>query len=185
MSLVAELPQSKSRLDFSSDERLCSVLADIQGQVKDDKYWHHRLQRVTQGNSDLASIHLGIFIEPFLGFILDGRKTIESRFSVNRQAPFGIARKNDIILLKESGGPIVAICRVEYAWHYHLDEQSWSEIKLMSQALCIQDPLFWQQKAHASYATLLKIDNVRSVTAIPFPKRDRRGWMVLHKADVS
>lgn len=34
-------------------------------------------------------IHLGIFNEPCLSYMLDRKKTIESRFSKNKIAPYG------------------------------------------------------------------------------------------------
>ena len=35
-----------------------------------------------------ANLHLGVFAEPWLSYMLDGRKTIESRFGKNRIAPY-------------------------------------------------------------------------------------------------
>jgi len=48
-----------------------------------------------------------------------------------------------------------------------------------AEALCAQDPAFWERRRSASYATLLSIDQVKLVERIAFPKRDRRGWVVL------
>ena len=164
------------------DEKIVDTLKSLQDDVPYHSYWHSRLQEAIEGAENIASIHLGIFVEPFLSFLLDGKKTVESRFSANRQAPFQMAQEDDILLVKASGGPIVGICRIAQAWFYHLDEESWADIKDYSEMLCVQDPLFWEQKAHASYASLLSIDNVISVSPVPFPKRDRRGWMLLHKS---
>ena len=35
-----------------------------------------------------TQLHLGIFTEPYLTYMLDGKKTIESRFSKNKIAPY-------------------------------------------------------------------------------------------------
>jgi len=183
--LAAPSSVSLSLLQPSLNKNLTDVLVKIEREVRDDDYWYSRITRIVQGEETASSIHLGVFIEPFLSYIMEGKKTIESRFSVNRQAPFGAAMKNDILLIKGSGGPIVGLCRVDQAWYYHLDQDSWSDIKNFSDALCIQDPDFWLQKSSASYATLLKIDCVRGIAPLAFPKRDRRGWLVLHKAHVT
>jgi hypothetical protein len=34
-------------------------------------------------------VHLAVFVELFLSSLLDGTKTIESRFGLRRSAPFG------------------------------------------------------------------------------------------------
>jgi len=43
-----------------------------------------------------------------LGNILDGTKTIESRWYVNRVAPWDKVKKGDTVYLKESGCPVAA-----------------------------------------------------------------------------
>ena len=48
--------------------------------------------------------HLAIFNPPFLDLILEGRKTIEGRFSKVRCAPFGVVQEGNVVLMKESGG---------------------------------------------------------------------------------
>lgn len=131
------------------------------------------------------SIHLGIFIEPYLSLIIEGKKTIESRFSINRCAPYRKVRKNDIILLKRSGGAIIGMCQVSQVWSYVLDKAYWEEIQnVHSKALCINNPDFWDQKKKSNYATLMKLSNIHLFeTPIVFPKSDRRGWVVIHYSD--
>lgn len=133
-----------------------------------------------------CGVHLAVFVEPYLGYVLDGSKTVESRFSVNRCAPFGKVRRGDIILLKRSGGGVVGIARVSVVWSYQLDEESWAGIrKRFAAALRAQDPDFWESKKGASYATLMRIDGVRSFRPVGWEKRDRRGWVVLQESDDS
>ncbi len=153
---------------------------------------HKNIQRNDFWNSYYSStnkfsglnIHLGIFVEPYLQFIIEGKKTIESRFSVNRCPPFGRVSKGDILLLKRSGGPIVAICLINDVWNYRLDKSLWNEIKeVHAKALCIDDPEFWKQKKNSNYATLMRIRNVLLFNPIYFEKRDRRGWVILSTKD--
>ncbi|MBN8564807.1 MAG: ASCH domain-containing protein [Leptolyngbya sp. UWPOB_LEPTO1] len=126
------------------------------------------------------TLHLGVFVEPYLQFILEGKKTIESRFATRRFAPYNQVEKGDVILLKQSSGPIVGICQVTHCWFYELDPESWETIQRdFAQALCAQDPEFWQQRQAASYATLMRVQFVKAIEPIPFAKRDRRGWVIL------
>ena len=129
-----------------------------------------------------CSIHLAVLIEPYLGLILEGKKTIESRFSVNRHAPFEQVQKGDIIILKRSGGPIVGMCRVADAWFYHLDPDTWSEIEQYASALCMDDSSFWKEKRGASYASLMRIESTVRIPHFEIEKLDPRGWVVLHSS---
>jgi len=63
-------------------------------------------------------IHLAVLVEPYLSLILDGKKTIESRFSINRHAPFEQVQRGDVLILKRSSGPIEGLCTVSDAWFY-------------------------------------------------------------------
>jgi hypothetical protein len=127
-----------------------------------------------------CGIHLAVFVEPFLGYVLDGTKTVESRFSVNRCAPFGKVGQGDVVLLKRAGGPVVGLARVQTVWSYELDRGSWDVIrKRFTKALRAQDPEFWKRRRGASYATLMLIDQVLALEPIAWEKRDRRGWVVV------
>ena len=162
---------------FGQSEILMQKLGSA---LENDSYWRKNIHKTGCTRSNSLRIHLAIFIEPYLRYIFEGKKTVESRFSVNRIAPYKRVGIGDIILLKRSGGPIVGICEISDVWFYHLDPKSWRDIKNeFMQALCAQDPSFWAQRSHASFATLMKLKNVRNIQPIAWPKRDRRGWVVL------
>ncbi len=126
-----------------------------------------------------AALHLAVFVEPYLSYLLDGSKTVESRFSKRPIAPHGRVRPGDAILLKASGKPIVGWCRAGTVWDYELDRSTWTEIReRFSPALRAQDD-FWESRRSAHFATLIQVEGVQPATPIPIPKRDRRGWVVL------
>jgi ASC-1-like (ASCH) protein len=154
---------------------IINALSEIVGQ---DIHWKELLEKARKGE---AKIHVGIFIEPYLHLVLDGKKTLESRFSVNQTAPYGKVKNGDILLLKRSGGPIVGISQISEAWSYVLDKRHWEDIKQVhAQALCIQNPAFWEEKRKANYATLMRMRHVNPIEPpINFIKSDRRGWLVL------
>ena len=151
----------------------------LQSAVKGHSFWEPYLEAMMQGLAT-SGLHLAIFIDPYLRYILEGKKTVESRFSERRVAPYGSVKREDVILLKRSGGPIVGLCRASDIWYYELDPESWREIRTgFSQMLCAQDPDFWSQRKSAEFATLIRLTNVVKIQPFKYSKRDRRGWVVL------
>jgi hypothetical protein len=133
------------------------------------------------GSSATAGLHLAVFKEPYLSFILDGSKTVESRFSVNGVAPYGRVASGDVILLKGSGKPVIGFCRAAHVWDYELVPDSWDEIRAkFGVALRAQDG-FWESRRRARFATLIRVEQVCAAEPLAVPKRDRRGWVILTK----
>jgi hypothetical protein len=125
-------------------------------------------------------VHLAVFVQPFLQFVLEGRKTVESRFSINRCPPYECVESRDLVLIKQSGGPIVAVAEVSDVWYYELDASAREFIRTrFANQLCIDGTDFWESKSASCYATLIQFSRVEKVEPIPCLKRDRRGWVVL------
>lgn len=127
--------------------------------------------------------HLAVFAPPFLDLILEGRKTVEGRFSKVRCAPFGVVKEGDIVLMKESGGFVrgsFVVAKVES--FENLTPEKLKELeKHYNVSLCAEaDPLYWERRRARRYATLLYVAQPKRFgQPFPFPKRDRRGWVVL------
>jgi hypothetical protein len=165
-------------------ETLLPLVSELLSAVEGDLFWESYLSLRLEQTALPFTLHLGIFVEPYLQFILEGKKTIESRFATRRFAPYDRVKQGDVLLLKQSCGPIVGICQVTHSWFYQLDPESWETIRRdFAQDLCAQDPEFWQQRQAACYATLMRINSVKTIKPIPFSKRDRRGWVVLQSCD--
>lgn len=161
----------------------CTLLVDeVRTAIQHDPFWEGYLAQSTSQNGVPFALHLAILVEPYLQFILDGRKTVESRFSARRRAPYQRVQRGDVVLLKRSSGPIVGLCQIADAWFYRLDPRSWETIrKEFTEALCAQDPAFWKTRRHASFATLMRLHHVQSITPMTCAKRDRRGWVILQQ----
>ena len=69
--------------------------------------WEELLAPFRSVSAPPVSLHLAVLVQPYLDFILDGQKTIESRFSIRPIPPYRRVESGDIVLLKASGGPIV------------------------------------------------------------------------------
>jgi ASC-1-like (ASCH) protein len=128
-----------------------------------------------------CGVHLAVLVEPYLSLILEGKKTVESRFSQSRQPPYERVAADDILILKRSSGPIQGICRVTDVWFYELDPNTWFEIERFAQALCMDESPFWENKRQASYATLMRVSSVVSIPFLNIAKLDPRGWVTLRQ----
>lgn len=163
--------------------RYRALLVELRNRLAHDSKWVPILMNLDT-KAPRRRLHLAVLVEPYLSYILEGKKTIESRFSVNRTPPYGRVSRGDVLLLKKAAGPIVALCVVGDSWTYDLEPTSWKEIHtLFSEALCISDDGFWARKRSASYATLMRIEGITEIDPIKFEKRDRRGWVILQPSD--
>jgi hypothetical protein len=159
-----------------------AVADDILDAVSDSVFWKRYLEPLIRGKHVPFDLHLAVCIEPFLRYILDGQKTIESRFSSMKCAPYQSCKLGDVVLLKKAGGPVVGICQIASVRFYQLGENSWREIKSFASEICAEDPTFWEAREAASFATLMRIKHVQAINPIKVEKRDRRGWVVLRRA---
>jgi hypothetical protein len=157
-----------------------AMLDQVRERLVDDQSWAWEMDPAENASTPAPSVHLAVFVEPYLQFILDGKKTVESRFSTNRCAPYGVVQAGDLVLLKRSGGPIEGICQVADVWSYRLDPRTWDEIRRgFGTQLCITDAAFWSARSKATYATLMRIGRAERLRPITVDKRDRRGWVLI------
>lgn len=141
-------------------------------QIERDVFWANYERQASN-----VAIHIAILSKKYVGLILSKDKTIESRFSLHRRIPFERVKVGDVLLLKESGGPIVGLAYVSKVWFYHLDADTLQQIRTQfGHGLQIHDDEFWERCESRSYATLMELENVRSIAPIRFPKRDRNAW---------
>jgi len=157
-------------------------LTELFEKLGDDSKWIKELPKLQ--NNQIA-LHLAILHEPYLNLILKGMKTVETRFSIHRQAPYEQIARDDIILLKETSGPIVGFCRVSDCWFYKLNQNTWDLIKNdFFKEILVKDMQFWDEKKNSSYASLIRVCDVHSLKSpVDIHKRDRRGWVILTRRD--
>lgn len=152
-------------------------LDDVLAAAEPQPAWAEVTEQLLQGPD--RGVHLAVLVEPYLQFILDRTKTVESRFSRRRCPPFGRVSEGDVILLKRAGGPVIGLCTVSDVWSYHLDPRTLTEIRGRFGAAIQPQNGFWEDRREAAFATLMRIDGARALPDIRVPKRDRRGWVVL------
>ncbi|MBK7534008.1 MAG: hypothetical protein IPI49_01290 [Myxococcales bacterium] len=157
-----------------------SALATIDRALNFDSFWAARCHQL-RGRAPKTGVHLAVLVEPFLGYVLDGSKTIESRFAIRRLAPYGHVHAGDVVLLKAASGPVAGICAVEETWFFQLNCERVASIrKEFGKAMRADTPAFWEQRKAAAFASLMRVGKVRALPKpMACPKRDRRGWVVL------
>jgi hypothetical protein len=158
---------------------IAALLEAIGNRLGSDPRWHSILDRIDDPDCSQGA-HLVVLNEPYLSYIMEGRKTIESRFSRRRVPPFDQVRHHDLLLLKCQSGPVIGVAEVAHTESFVLDPQTWSFIReRFSVALCAEDPDFWAERNEARYATLMKLSHVVPIEPIKVEKNDRRPWVVL------
>ena len=133
------------------------------------------------------TIHLGIFAPPFDAYILNGQKTIESRFTKNKVLPYQKVKEDDIVFMKKSSGPIIAYFTVKKVLFFDLSKaQTLDDVvnetlkEKYNQELCVNEE-FWLQKANSRYATLIWVKDLVLVKPFKISKKGMQTWLVLKK----
>src|SRR5713226_860390 len=106
-----------------------ALIDELRPWAAGDAFWEAYFERVCSDESGHYAVHLAVLVEPYLQYILDGKKTVESRFSSRRSTPYRRVRRGDIILLKRAAGPVVGLCQVSEVWFYRLEPKSWQDIR--------------------------------------------------------
>jgi ASC-1-like (ASCH) protein len=123
------------------------------------------------------SVHIAVMAEPYLSYILIGKKTVESRFSIHRIAPYKQIRPGDLVLMK--AGAIVGCFTAEWVEFHDLTQEPIENIAATHGDEICGDANFWAQKNSKRYATLIGVKDVRNLPPISVSKNDRRAWLML------
>jgi len=126
--------------------------------------------------------HLAIFNEKgYIDKILKGEKTMEGRFSREKDLPYGKIKKGDEIFLKESGGAILGKAEVDNVLFFdNLEPEMLGKLKREYNKELGTGDKFWEKHGKSKYATLIFLKNPkRFLTKVKFKKRDRRSWVVI------
>lgn len=125
--------------------------------------------------------HLALLCQPYLDRILNGQKTIESRFTKRRNVPFGHVFAGDVVYLKLVGGDIVGVAGVEGVWQFGpLSPDGIESIVCEFNDRLALEPDFVASRLDRKYATLMGLGAVSAVVpTMRMWKPDRRGWIVL------
>jgi len=130
----------------------------------------------------MARNHLAILKMPYLQAILTGSKTIESRLTKTKRAPFGCVGIGDTLFLKASSGPVLAtttVAKVEYC--QNLTPGRIGKLREKYNDLIRGSDVYWQQKSDCKYATLIWMAEIKKIEPVRISKNDWRAWVVLEQ----
>ena len=128
----------------------------------------------------MANYHLVILKKPYLEAILDGSKTIESRFTKTKRAHFGRVLPGDKLFLKESSGPVYATAKAATVKNFeNLTPKQIIEIKQQYNHYIRGSNEYWQSKADCRFGFLIWLQDVEPIEPVRICKKDWRAWVVL------
>lgn len=124
--------------------------------------------------------HLGVFAEPYLDLMMKGTKTIESRFSIKKIAPYNKIKKDDIVFIKKSSGQVLGYLTIKEVLFFDLKVTPIDYIReKYGRELCVTDE-FWESKEKSNYATLIIIDKIKRLESFRIDKKGMQTWIVLN-----
>lgn len=124
--------------------------------------------------------HIAILRQPFFNMVLSGEKTIESRWSMNKTAPYNKVSVGDEILLKETGKDVTATAKVKEVKYFELTPQLVEDIRIKyGKAIGTDKFEDWQTTLHKKYCTLIWLEDVKRVSPIKVPRSNGAGWIVV------
>ena len=127
--------------------------------------------------------------DDLLGDILVGTKTIESRWYVNKVAPWGKIQAGDVVYFKESGRPVTAKAKVEKVLQFeNLSESVVQEIidkygTKIAPGTSREEFLAWAtEQKNKRYCILIFLKNVTKVEPFEINKKGfgiSSAWLVV------
>lgn len=132
-----------------------------------------------------GTLHLAILQQPYLDLIVDGTKTIESRFNTKRAAPFGRVAVGDLVLLKGSGRPVTNYFFAAAVNSFRISPDTINDVRRdYGAGICAQnEEEFWQEKASSRFCTLVGVGERGAVPDLQVVKKDQRGWVSFERSD--
>ena len=124
--------------------------------------------------------HIAILRQPFFNMVLNGEKTIESRWSMHKVAPYGKVVVGDEILLKETGKDVTANAKVKDVKYYELTPEVVEEIRIKYGKQIGTDKFKdWKDTLQKKYCTLIWLEDVKHISPLKVQRSNGAGWIVV------
>jgi|GEM_PF-1162713 len=132
---------------------------------------------------DPNRVHLAIVNEPFLSYIENGEKTIESRFTKNRITPYRNIQSGDAVFMKEAGRPVQSFFTAKDSQFFENNPEIFEYIKRnFAEQICARDESFWEIRKDKNYISLVGVDSVEKIDDLKVDKKDKRAWLTFENA---
>lgn len=140
------------------------------------------LKNIELEYDEKTSIHLAVFSGPYFDYIVEGKKTIESRFSKNKCLPYQKIKAHDIVIVKQSSGPVVGYFYAGDCLFFDFSGYDINEVfKKYREPLCIDDE-FIESKRNSNYATLINVEKYEKCDPFKISKKGMSTWVILKNA---
>ena len=124
--------------------------------------------------------HIAILKQPFFNMVLSGEKTIESRWSVNKIAPYQKIKVGDELFIKQTGKPVTVKAKVKNVKFYELNTSLAENIKTQyGKQIGIDKLKNWQEISKKKYCSLIWLGDVQEIEPIEVPRSNGNGWIIL------
>lgn len=124
--------------------------------------------------------HLAILQQPYLGLILQGRKTIECRLTRHRIPPWNAATAGDTLILKQSAGPVRGVAAARDVIFHRLESDADRAKLLKHNAAIHATPEFWADRPDHRYLSLVLLEDIATLSLPQSPARSSgRAWIPL------
>lgn len=124
--------------------------------------------------------HIAILRQPFFDMVLNGIKTIESRWSMHKVAPYNKVSVGDEILLKQTGKEVTAKAIVKDVKYYELTPKLVEQIRIKYGKQIGTDYFEdWKSTLQKKYCSLIWLDKVTKINPQKVPRSNGAGWIVI------
>lgn len=123
--------------------------------------------------------HVAILKPRYVELIRGGRKTIESRLTVTRRAPFGQIDVGERIYFKVSSGPFRLIAKVAHVQQHHpVTPELLDRLEQQYDRSILGGPEYWRSKRQCHYAVLIELGLVEPAPIAPscYEKSQGLAW---------
>jgi len=128
----------------------------------------------------MRNYHLVILKKPYLDAILNGTKTVESRFTITNRPPFGRISIGDKLFLKLSSGPVRATANVSKLKSFdNLTPKTIEELKKQFNQYILAANEYWLNKLNSNFGVLIWLKDVKTIKPRTINKKDWRAWVLL------
>lgn len=126
--------------------------------------------------------HIAIMKKYYFDLIKNGTKTIESRFSFHKIAPFNKVNIDDTIYFKITGQKITLVARVKDVKYFNLTPSIVKDICVKyGKQIGTDNFKDYHMSMDKNYCTLIWLKDVKEIEPIEAPKSYGSGWIVLDK----
>lgn len=118
-------------------------------------------------------------IKSIYNMVISGQKTIESRWSMHKIAPYHKVNIGDVLLLKEMGSPITAKAIVSDVKFYELTPEIVDELRIKyGKQIGTDKKENWENIYYKKYGTLIWLKNVEEIATLQVPRSNGSAWII-------